>query len=143
LAEQKPAEGKNMSANLYKRDFYAWTQEQAAKLRAGRLAELDISHLAEELESMGKKSIFWAAAAAIFCFIMSGMADYAIANPPYELNAGKGRLENDRLRLGGSLRCSRNDRLRLGACRSRTRLVVSEAERRCVPQHLRPVFSFL
>jgi hypothetical protein len=42
-----------MSANLYERDFHAWTQEQAAKLRTGRLAELDISHLTEELESMG------------------------------------------------------------------------------------------
>lgn len=42
-----------MSANLYEQDFHAWTQEQAAKLKMGRLAELDISHLAEELESMG------------------------------------------------------------------------------------------
>lgn len=42
-----------MSANLYEQDFHAWTQEQAAKLKAGRLAELDIGHLAEELESMG------------------------------------------------------------------------------------------
>lgn len=42
-----------MSANLYEQDFHAWTQEQAAKLKAGRLAELDITHLTEELESMG------------------------------------------------------------------------------------------
>lgn len=42
-----------MSANLYEQDFHAWTQEQAAKLKAGRLAELDIGHLTEELESMG------------------------------------------------------------------------------------------
>ncbi len=42
-----------MSANLYEQDFHAWTQEQAAKLKAGRLAELDIDHLTEELESMG------------------------------------------------------------------------------------------
>jgi hypothetical protein len=42
-----------MSANLYERDFYAWTLEQAAKLRAGRLSELDIEHLIEEMESMG------------------------------------------------------------------------------------------
>ncbi len=42
-----------MSANLYEQDFHAWTQEQASKLKAGRLAELDIDHLTEELESMG------------------------------------------------------------------------------------------
>lgn len=42
-----------MSANLYELDFHAWTQEQAAKLKSGRLAELDIDHLTEELESMG------------------------------------------------------------------------------------------
>jgi len=42
-----------ISSTLYELDFHAWTQEQAAKMRAGRLAELDINHLTEELESMG------------------------------------------------------------------------------------------
>ncbi|WP_447975019.1 DUF29 domain-containing protein [Nitrospira sp. Kam-Ns4a] len=37
----------------YQRDFYAWTQEQAASLRAGRTEALDLAHLAEEVESMG------------------------------------------------------------------------------------------
>jgi len=43
-----------MSSNLYDRDFYAWTQEQSAKLRAGVLSGLDIDHIAEELEGMGR-----------------------------------------------------------------------------------------
>lgn len=34
-------------------DFYAWACEQAAFLRAGRLSELDLEHLAEEIDSMG------------------------------------------------------------------------------------------
>jgi hypothetical protein len=38
----------------YDRDFYAWANEQAALLRAGRLAEADIAHIAEEIESMGR-----------------------------------------------------------------------------------------
>lgn len=38
---------------LHEQDFYAWTQQQAQILRAGRLAELDIDYLIEELESMG------------------------------------------------------------------------------------------
>jgi hypothetical protein len=35
-------------------DFYSWTQEQAALLRQGRLNELDIAHLIEEVEDMGR-----------------------------------------------------------------------------------------
>ena len=43
-----------MSNALYDQDFFAWANEQAALLRAGRLAEADIDHIAEEIESMGK-----------------------------------------------------------------------------------------
>jgi hypothetical protein len=39
---------------LYEQDFYAWSQEQAALLRAGRTAEADLENIAEEIESMGK-----------------------------------------------------------------------------------------
>jgi ribosomal protein L29 len=39
---------------LYDCDFYAWANEQAALLRAGKLAAADIAHIAEEIESMGK-----------------------------------------------------------------------------------------
>jgi hypothetical protein len=42
------------NATLYDSDFYAWANEQAALLRAGRLSEADIQHVAEEIESMGK-----------------------------------------------------------------------------------------
>ena len=38
----------------YEHDFYGWTQEQAALLRAGRLNELDIVNLIEEVETMGR-----------------------------------------------------------------------------------------
>jgi hypothetical protein len=38
----------------YDRDFYAWATEQAALLRAGRLAEADLENIAEEIESMGR-----------------------------------------------------------------------------------------
>lgn len=41
-------------SNTYDTDFYAWTQKQAALLRAGKLAEIDREYVAEELESMGK-----------------------------------------------------------------------------------------
>ena len=42
------------NTTLYDRDFFAWAGEQAALLRAGRLAEADIAHIAEEIESMGR-----------------------------------------------------------------------------------------
>ena len=42
------------NSQLYEQDFYAWANEQAALLRAGRLSEADIEHVAEEIESIGK-----------------------------------------------------------------------------------------
>ncbi len=42
------------ASSLYEQDFYAWANEQAALLRAGRLSVADIEHIAEEIESMGK-----------------------------------------------------------------------------------------
>ncbi len=39
---------------LHDIDFYAWALENAALLRDGRLSEIDIEHVAEELESMGR-----------------------------------------------------------------------------------------
>lgn len=42
-------------SSTYEADFYTWTLEQAAALRDGRIAELDIEHLAEEIEDLGKE----------------------------------------------------------------------------------------
>ncbi len=39
---------------LYDSDFYAWSREQTDLLRAGKLTEADIEHIAEEIESMGR-----------------------------------------------------------------------------------------
>jgi len=44
-----------MNSSLYEQDFLRWTEQQAALLRAGRLADLDIEHLREEIEDMGKE----------------------------------------------------------------------------------------
>ena len=38
----------------YDKDVILWSQEQAQLLRAGRFAELDIEHLADEIEDVGK-----------------------------------------------------------------------------------------
>jgi hypothetical protein len=40
--------------SLYERDFYLWVEEQVRLLRQGRLDDLDIANLLEEIESMGR-----------------------------------------------------------------------------------------
>ncbi|MCI4626653.1 MAG: DUF29 domain-containing protein [Candidatus Magnetoovum sp. WYHC-5] len=41
--------------SLYDTDFYQWTLHNANLLRQGRLSEIDIENLAEEIESMGRR----------------------------------------------------------------------------------------
>ena len=41
-------------AVVYQQDFYTWTQEQAMLLKQGRFNEVDLKHLVEEIEDMGK-----------------------------------------------------------------------------------------
>lgn len=43
-----------MSQTTYDADFYSWTQHQAAALRAKDFTALDLEHLAEEIESLGR-----------------------------------------------------------------------------------------
>ncbi|MBL8672855.1 MAG: DUF29 domain-containing protein [Alphaproteobacteria bacterium] len=43
-----------VTATLYDQDFAQWCEEQAGRLRSGRLDALDVENLAEEIESMGK-----------------------------------------------------------------------------------------
>jgi len=43
------------TASLYEVDFYGWTQEQVELLRSGRLGEIDLYNVIEEIEDMGKR----------------------------------------------------------------------------------------
>jgi hypothetical protein len=47
--------GQEVVRRLYDEDFFAWTQEAAERLRAGRLGEIDTEHVATEIEDMGKR----------------------------------------------------------------------------------------
>jgi hypothetical protein len=38
----------------YEKDVVAWANEQAALLRAGKLSAIDIEHIAEEIEDVGR-----------------------------------------------------------------------------------------
>lgn len=46
-----------MSTELYKHDFNAWVHSQISLLTQGKVSELDIEHLVEELEDMGKSNL--------------------------------------------------------------------------------------
>ncbi|MDY6994666.1 MAG: DUF29 domain-containing protein [Pseudomonadota bacterium] len=40
----------------YHKDFYAWALHNAQLLRQGKFADLDVEHIAEELETIGKNN---------------------------------------------------------------------------------------
>lgn len=40
--------------NEYEKDFYAWTLHNAELMRQGKLSEIDVENVAEEIESMGR-----------------------------------------------------------------------------------------
>ena len=42
-----------MAKPLYETDFYSWRQQQEGLLRQGRLGELDVDNILEEIENMG------------------------------------------------------------------------------------------
>jgi hypothetical protein len=44
-----------MTSDLYEEDFFEWTRRNAELLRAGRLRQADIEHIAEEIEDLGKR----------------------------------------------------------------------------------------
>jgi hypothetical protein len=46
--------GYAMSTGLYDQDYAEWAEETAKLLREGRLQEVDMDHVAEEIEDMGK-----------------------------------------------------------------------------------------
>ena len=43
-----------MNITAYETDVVAWANEQAALIRAGRFEHLDLEHLADEIEDVGK-----------------------------------------------------------------------------------------
>ena len=43
-----------MRITSYESDIVAWAREQAALIRAGRFEHLDLAHIAEEIEDVGK-----------------------------------------------------------------------------------------
>jgi hypothetical protein len=54
--KEQPAARSAVSPDTgYDADFFQWTQSTAEMIRQGRLAEVDLEHVAEEIEDMGKR----------------------------------------------------------------------------------------
>ena len=58
--------------SAYEKDYFAWTKFQAALLREGKLSELDMYHLAEEIEDLGssKYSKLESYLSRLFCHLL-------------------------------------------------------------------------
>jgi Domain of unknown function DUF29 len=48
------ADAKLATIKLYDTDLYLWAQANVALLKQGRFSELDVAHIIEEIEDMGK-----------------------------------------------------------------------------------------
>ena len=46
-----------VQSNLYDKDFYAWTQQTAQLLKSHQFDRVDLDHLIEEVEDMGKAQL--------------------------------------------------------------------------------------
>ena len=102
------------NAELYDLDLYAWTQEQAARLREGAWYELDLEHLIEEIEDVGHSQRD--ALASHLLVLLTHLLKLAIAareRPGDLVRAGRGwrttcrtqrRLLDKRVRRNPSLR---------------------------------------
>ena len=51
---RRPRVPSRRAGTSYDKDVILWSEEQARLLRAGRFSELDIEHLADEIEDVGK-----------------------------------------------------------------------------------------
>ncbi|GAB6843622.1 hypothetical protein HNR00_001147 [Methylorubrum rhodinum] len=58
----------------YEHDFYTWTQEQGARLRAGDVSGLDFANLAEEVESLGRSQ--FDSLVSLWCIVLLHMLKY-------------------------------------------------------------------
>ena len=102
------------NAELYEQDLYAWTQEQAARLREGAWHELDLEHLIEEIEDVGHSQR--EALASHLVILLTHLLKLSIAakHLPHDLaRAGRGwwgTCRTQRLQIAKRLR--RNPSLR-------------------------------
>ena len=54
MTNQSSTKKTNITQTLYEQDYYLWLTTTAQKLRQGKLAEIDLANLIEEIEDMGR-----------------------------------------------------------------------------------------
>ena len=54
MTNQSSTKKTNISPTLYEQDYYQWLTTTAQKLRQGKLAEVDLVNLIEEIDDMGR-----------------------------------------------------------------------------------------
>jgi len=92
--------------DLYERDYYAWLEEQALLLREGRIEDIDVAHLLEEIDDLvsGEKATVESHAATIIEHLLK--LQLSPASRPrrgWRLAVAKARARLER-RLTASLR---------------------------------------
>lgn len=103
----------------YEVDVVAWASEQAALLRAGKLSDIDIRHIAEEIEDVGKSEQRGWQAAWRYCWRICSSGNISRAAG---VRAGSARSRNSVAQFWrgciGRPACSRCWLIRIGRKRS-------------------------
>jgi hypothetical protein len=84
----------------YDEDLHAWAMEQAGLLRAGRFAEADIEHIAEEIESLGKSE--QRELANRLAVLLAHLLKWQI-QPGFRSNSWRGTIREQRRKLAQHL----------------------------------------
>jgi hypothetical protein len=115
-------------SELYDQDFCAWTDQQARLLRAGHLAEADVAHLIEEIESMGRSERRELVNRLVILLLHLLKWQY---QPALRDNSWRLSIKEQRLRLSAHLADNPSLKSYLGpAIEQAYRLALIEAERR-------------
>jgi len=90
-----------MKSELYEKDFYLWTREQAQLLRAGKISEVDIENLCEEVEAMGRAEK--RALRSRLQQITSALLKLKLSAADYRLNDSKDEVIHGRIEVAHDL----------------------------------------
>ncbi|MDJ0600999.1 MAG: DUF29 domain-containing protein [Crocosphaera sp.] len=96
---------------LYDIDFNLWSQQQAQLLREGKFNELDIEHLIEEVEDLGKSEYKTCRSYTILIIIHLLCINYWEAEKEYNENHWKREVYNFRILLKKNLSTSIKNKL--------------------------------
>jgi hypothetical protein len=87
--------GTAVASGPHETDFYTWTVEQAALLRARKFAEIDAEHIAEELEALGgsQKSALESHYRLVLHHLLKWVYQKPLRTPSWRLTISNSRSE--------------------------------------------------